>query len=138
MALSAKCSIFRQQQLYVFEFYRMCPRVLCPNQIKLPLSSDTKLKDHMESGARAISILQGDMIEASNEEWTYCVLLPEMMIKGKFVEGRAFGVGPNSDSTHVYDKLFEQNTSTYNVLTMCIYERSVQQKCAKACRFLLL
>jgi DNA-directed RNA polymerase subunit L len=64
------------------------------------------------------------MVEVSNEDFTYCVLLPERIEGNKYVESKAFGIGPSSDSTSVYDKIFHLNTDLYKVLSMCIYEVS--------------
>ncbi|KAI6188929.1 hypothetical protein M3Y98_00407300 [Aphelenchoides besseyi] len=65
----------------------------------------------------------GDMVEVSNDEWTYCVILPERIEDNKFVEGRAFGVGPNSDSTTAYDKMFAVSSDLYRILSLCVQER---------------
>jgi hypothetical protein len=60
----------------------------------------------------------------TNDEYTYCVLLPEQIDNNKFTEGKAFGVSLSSDSTNVYDKIFAMNGNMFQVLTMCIYEVS--------------
>lgn len=67
-------------------------------------------------------MLQGDMVEVTNNDFTYCVLIPEHIEGNKFIESRAFGIGPASDSTNMYDKVFATGTNLYHVLSMCIYE----------------
>jgi hypothetical protein len=62
------------------------------------------------------------MVETTNDEFTYCVLLPERIENNKYIEGKAFGVGPSSDSTESYDKIFKITNNMYKVLSMCIYE----------------
>jgi len=65
----------------------------------------------------------GDMVETASEEFTYCVMMPERIDENKYLGGKAFGVGPTSDSTSSYDKVFHLNNKLYQVLSMCIYER---------------
>lgn len=65
------------------------------------------------------------MVEVTSDEYTYCMLAPERIDNNKYVEGKAFGIGPTNDLTGQYDKLFELNTDIYQVLAMCIYEVSL-------------
>jgi hypothetical protein len=65
------------------------------------------------------------MVEVTNDEYTYCVLLPERIDNNKFTEGKAFGVGPTSDSTSAYDKVFSMNDNMFQILTLCVYEVSL-------------
>jgi hypothetical protein len=68
-------------------------------------------------------ILQGDMKEVTNDDFTYCVLMPERIEGNKYVESQAFGVDPASDSTSMYDKIFNTNSEMYQILSMCVYEK---------------
>jgi hypothetical protein len=63
------------------------------------------------------------MVETTSEDFTYCALSPEHINTNGDVEGgNAYGVGPESDSTGVYDSIFGANNDMYEILSMCIFE----------------
>lgn len=72
-----------------------------------------------------IGNFQGEMVEVTNDEFTYCVLVPEFIENNVQYEGYAFGVGPKSDSAGIAQRIFKSNTDIYKVLSMCIYEVSL-------------
>ena len=64
------------------------------------------------------------MVEVTNDDYKYCMLMPERIDSNNFMEGKAFGVGPDNDVTSTYDKIFAVNkeSDVYQILSMCIYE----------------
>ncbi|CAI4223406.1 unnamed protein product [Auanema sp. JU1783] len=61
----------------------------------------------------------GEIKEVTNDEWKYCVFIPQ----SNQLITRVFGVGPEEDSTYVYENSFKQQDNFYKVLTVCIYEK---------------
>nr|CDJ91349.1 hypothetical protein HCOI_01585400 [Haemonchus contortus] len=61
----------------------------------------------------------GNVKEVSNDEWTYCALIPET----DRAQGRVFGIGQDVESLTGYDSTFNQSDALYKVLTVCIYEK---------------
>lgn len=54
----------------------------------------------------------------TNEEWTFCALVPE----SAHSKGKVFGLGPDSDDVSPYMLAFGDDTPGYQVLSMCTYE----------------
>ncbi|KAK6028457.1 hypothetical protein OSTOST_05494 [Ostertagia ostertagi] len=62
---------------------------------------------------------KGNVKEVSNDQWSYCALIPET--DGE--EGRVFGIGKDVESLTGYDTTFNLSGPLYKILTMCIYEK---------------
>ncbi|KHJ96778.1 hypothetical protein OESDEN_03254 [Oesophagostomum dentatum] len=62
---------------------------------------------------------EGNMQEVKNDQWTYCVLIPET----EKSEAKLFGIGPGEETLTGYDHTFQQSDNLYKVLTVCIYEK---------------
>ena len=65
----------------------------------------------------------------SNDDWTFCSLIPESPVNGNS-GGKVYGLGPANDDLAPYMLAFGNNDDKYQVLSMCIYE--------VLCRYLLL
>ena len=57
----------------------------------------------------------------SNDDWTFCSLIPESPVNGNS-GGKVYGLGPANDDLAPYMLAFANNDDKYQVLSMCIYE----------------